>query len=211
MVKIISFGKKQYKMIYKYNEYITEGLRDKMVGKSDDEILSKLNDMSDNDKIETIIKYQLDYDLLPRDKNGVCEFYGNLWVNNMGLTNLPDNLTVNGHLHCSYNNLTKLPDNLSVKGAILDCSNNNLIELPDKLYIGRHLHCDNNNLIELPDNLSVKGTLDCSKNNLMKLPDNLTVNRDLYCYNQKSGIILKLPESAKVNGMFINKLSYKMF
>jgi len=133
-------------MIIKYKEFCNESLKDQMKGKSDDDIKKSLSNLSDSDKIKNIIKYKLSYYLLP------------------------NNLTINGHLVCSYNQLTKLPDNLIVNG---------------------NLNCNTNKLIKLPDNLIVNGNLDCSYNQLKELPDNLIVKGNLYCYNNQ------LPRSTK--------------
>lgn len=59
-------------------------------------------------------------------------------------------------------------------------------------------------LTSLPDDLTIDGDFVCSNNNLSNLPENLTVNGYLFCVNQKDGIKLELPKSAKVTGKFIN-------
>ena len=98
----------------KYLKTYNEGLTDKMVAKSDDEIIKSLDKLSDSDKIIKIIEYKLSYDLLP-DKLIIT---GNLLCENKQLTKLPDNLTVNGYLNCSFNQLTELPNNLIVNGDL---------------------------------------------------------------------------------------------
>ena len=138
------------KNVKTYNNYINESLKDKLKGKSENEMIYILNEISDSDKIIYVIKYKLSYDLLP------------------------DNLTVNGDLLCSYNQLTSLPDNLTVNGDLL-CGVNKLNNLPDNLIVNSNLDCDYNNLI-------VRGSLYCNNNNnLTSLPDNLTINGDLWC------------------------------
>jgi hypothetical protein len=164
------------KHIKSYNESIRQYLKPK----SNEEILDKLSKLYDNEKIETIIKYQLDYSLLPRNEEGFCVYDGDLYINNKNLTKLPDNLVVNGYLDCKNNSLTKLPDNLTIKGS-LDCSNNELTELPDNLVVKNCLYCNYNQLTELPDNLIVNGRLDCSNNKILELPNNLVVKGSLVC------------------------------
>ena len=125
-----------------FKEFINEGLRDKMVGKSNEEVLKSLEKLSDSDKIIAIIKYQLDYSLLPitLDSNGV-----------------PDNLIVKGDLYCSNNQLIRLPDNLVVEGD-LDCGNNQLIELPDNLIVEGGLWCANNKgMLKKPKDAKICG------------------------------------------------------
>jgi hypothetical protein len=134
-----------------------EGLTDRMIGKSNDDILKSLNKLSNNEKILYIIKYQLSYDLLPRDKNGICIYDGNLNCYNNKLTELPNNLTVNGYLDCSYNKLTELPNNLIVNGDLY-CSSNNLTKLPENLTVIGNLSCNyNENKLELPKSAKIKG------------------------------------------------------
>jgi hypothetical protein len=173
-----------------------EGLKDKMKPKSNDEILKTLEKLPDNEKIEKIIRYQLDYNLLLRNEEGICIYNGDLYFSNNQLTSLPDNLVVKGHLDCSFNKLTSLPDNLVVKGN-LDCSFNNLTSLPDNLVVKGNLECSFNKLISLPDNLVVNGYLHCSNNQLNSLPDNLVVKGDLYCKNNKLPKDIKKPKGVK--------------
>jgi len=127
----------------RYLKTYNESIKHLLKPKSDENILKELEKLSDYDRIIKIIKYNLPYELLP------------------------DNLTVNGDLKCSYNQLTKLPDNLTVQGS-LDCSSNQLTKLPDNLTVNGYLYCSYNQLTELPDNLTVKGDLYCSYNQLPK-------------------------------------------
>jgi hypothetical protein len=165
----------------KYLKLYNESLISKMVGKSNEDILKSLDKFSNNQKIITIIKYNLPYELLPRNKEGICIYNGNLYCSNKGIKQLPDNLTIKGDLFCNDNYLTELPNNLVVKG---------------------NLDCNNNLLTKLPDNLKVKGSLDCRFNELIKLPENLVVKGNLDCRINK--VKLELPESAKIKGKFYN-------
>lgn len=131
-----------------------ESLRDKIKGKTDDDIINSLNKLSDSDKIKKIIFLNLSYDLLPTklDTNGVPNdlvVVGSLWCDYNNLTSLPDNLTVQGDLYCTHNKLTSLPKGLVVKG-ILNCRNNLLTSLPDDLIVERDLNCEYN---LLPDDI----------------------------------------------------------
>jgi hypothetical protein len=141
------------KIIKTYNLF-NESLKDKIVGKSKDELIKTLNWLDDSDKIREIIKHKLSYDLLPVD----LIVDGDLNCDN-DLINLPDNLTVNGDLDCSYNQLTSLPNNLVVKCDLI-CRNNKLTSLPDDLVVKGSLYCYNN---DLPKNIKkpigVEGSL----------------------------------------------------
>ena len=102
------------KHIKSYNESVRQYLKPK----SNEEILDKLSKLDDNEKIENIIEYQLDYSLLPRNDEGFCVYDGHLDLWNKKLTKLPDNLVIKGDLWCKNNQITKLPDNLVVKGTL---------------------------------------------------------------------------------------------
>ena len=105
-----------------------ESVKDLLQPKSNDEIIKALEGLSDNEKIKQIIRYQLDYSLLPRNSEGICTYYDYLNCSNNQLTSLPDNLVVNGNLICYYNLLTSLPENLIVKGDLYCGYNNQLPE-----------------------------------------------------------------------------------
>ena len=62
------------------------------------------------------------------------DYKSDLYLANTKITELPDNLTVNGYLYLTNTNITKLPDNLTVKGS-LDLENTNISELPDNLKV----------------------------------------------------------------------------
>ena len=161
----------------KYENYINsmnESLKDKIKGKSDNELIKELDNLNDSDKIKAIIEYKLPYDLLP------------------------DNLTVSGNLFCSRdNNLTSLPDNLIVSDNLYCNNNDNLTNLPNNLIVKGHLDCSYNNLTSLPNNLIVNGNLFCSNNQLTSLPNDLKVNGNLYCNNNNLPKNIKKPIGVK--------------
>jgi hypothetical protein len=132
------------KKIKTYKLY-NESLKDKIVGKSDEELIVSIKKLPKSERIEKIINYQLPYDLLPYP----LIVYSSLWCDDNNLTSLPDNLVVEGDLHCRNNKLTSLPNNLVVNG---------------------NLFCNDNQLTSLPEDLIVKGDLDCRNN---KLPKNI--------------------------------------
>jgi len=150
--------KQELNMIKTFKQY-NESVKDLLIGKSDEDVKKGLDNLPNNKKIETIIKYQLDYSLLPRNSEGICTYYGHLDCSFNKLTSLPDNLTVNGHLYCYDNLLTSLPDNLIVNG-FLNCMFNQLNSLPENLVVEGNLYCGNN---PLPKNIEkpkgVKGKL----------------------------------------------------
>ena len=70
------------------------------------------------------------------------DYYDYLNLRNTNITELPDNLTVNGGLYLNNTNITKLPDNLTVKDS-LDLENTNISELPDNLTVKYNIWISN--------------------------------------------------------------------
>lgn len=169
---------------------------------SNDEIEHYLRRFNKNHRIEKIIKFQLPYELLPRDSNGIC-FYDNLDLDviNCELTELPDNLEVSWTLYCNHNELTKLPKGLKI-GRSLYCYFNKISELPDDLKVKDAIYCDNNRITKLLDNINLKYNLRCDYNLLTELPKGLKLGGYLKCDNNIK--ILELPKDAQIGGQFIN-------
>jgi hypothetical protein len=151
-----------------FNQF-NESLRDKMVGPSKEDAEKSLEKLSENEKIDTIIKYQLDFSLLPRNYDGFCIYHGDLYyMNNNETMELPNNFTVFGNLYCSGTKFI-LPNTLTVENNFM-CNNSQLEKLPDNLFVGGNLYCMNNKLTSLPDNLEVYGIVFCGNN---PLPENI--------------------------------------
>jgi len=149
-----------------YKEFINEGLINKMVAKSDEQINKSFNELSDLDKIEVVINNQLPDGLLP--KNLIVT--GELNLSHKELTSLPDNLdglTVNGKLDLSFNELTSLPNNMTINGDLVVIGNP-LNSLPNNLVVTGNFLCTNNKLTSLPDDLVVDGWFYCGGNQLPK-------------------------------------------
>ena len=91
------------------------------------------------------------------------------------------NIHVKGNLYLSLRGtkITELPDNLSVEGY-LDLKGTKITKLPDNLKVGGSLDLRRTKITELPDNLYVRGDLDLSNTKITKLPDNLYVGRHIY-------------------------------
>ena len=128
-----------------------ESLRDQMTPKSEEDLIKGLDNVSDLEKVEYIIKYKLPYDLLPENPKS-----GGIECKDIGLTSLPDNLTIYGGLDCSNNKLTKLPKGLVVEGVLL-CTNNLLTELPGDLVVGAGMYGKGNPFpydLHIPDGVN---------------------------------------------------------
>lgn len=204
-------------MITKYNEYITEGLRDHMVPKSNEDVLKTLENLSDNEKIKSIILNQLDFELLPLNDKGECVYVGNLVIEHE-IYKLPDNLVIDGslyfeipdgtvnilpsrlkttgHFDCSDHKIDKLPDDLYV-GYDLNCSNCELKQLPDNLYVGNGLNCDNNLVVEYPYNMTVIGSVRFNDNQIHELPSGLVFD-DWVTFN--GNYLMEIPDDIIVKG-----------
>lgn len=99
-------------------EYLRENITDLLGPKSDDEMDKELEMELNNIRIEKIFKNKLPKTLLPRDENGICYYYGDLNISGLGLTELPENLTIYGDLNIRNNNITSLPKGLVVEGNL---------------------------------------------------------------------------------------------
>ena len=72
-----------------------------------------------------------------------------LYLDNLGITKLPNDLYVSGHLNLSNcKQLTKLPDELHVGGNLNLYGCEQLTELPDYLYVGFNLSIKNTPLAD---------------------------------------------------------------
>ena len=67
-----------------------------------------------------------------------------------------NNIQSDLNLYNTY--ITELPDNLTVEGY-LDLGNTNITELPNNLTVNGYLYLNYTNIISLPDNLTVGGDL----------------------------------------------------
>ena len=114
-------------------------------------------------------------------KNGELFYDDDMWLGGSEITQLPDNLTVNGNLDLSGTDITVLPNNLTV-GGYLELWNTCIKYLPDSLTVGDSLDLRGTGIISLPDNLTVGGVLDIRDT---KITDNVEVNTTLSPEQQK--------------------------
>jgi len=128
-----------------------ESLRNKMTAKSEEDMIKALDNLPDLKKVEYIIMYKLPYDLLPENPES-----GGIKCEGLGITSLPDNLTIYGGLYCNNNKLTELPKGLVVEGDF-HCENNLLTSLPDDLEVGAGMWAKGNDFpydLEVPEGVS---------------------------------------------------------
>jgi hypothetical protein len=115
---------------------------------------------------------------------------GNLSLNKVGLTKLPDilkDITVGGYFDCSYNNLTSLENCPKTVGGSFICGFNNLTSLEGSpSSVGGSFICGGNNLTSLEGAPSSVGEdFSCNDNHLTSLTGApKTVGRNFDCsYN----------------------------
>jgi hypothetical protein len=70
--------------------------------------------------------------------------------NNRIITELPDNLYINGWLDLEYTNITKLPNNLYIENNLW-IKNTKITKLPHDLYVGKFIYV---NRTQISNNLS---------------------------------------------------------
>ncbi len=127
-------------------------------------------------------------------KNGELFYDDDMWLGGSKITQLPDNLTIYGHLDLSGTIITVLPNNLTVRGY-LELWNTCINTLPDNLIVGGSLFLNNTGIKSLPNNLTVGGSLELCKTRINTLPDNLIVGGSLFLNNTG---IKSLPDNLKV-------------
>lgn len=160
---------------------------------TDEEIIHALDKLSDSDKIINIIDRKLNFSLLPK---GDLVIDRNFYISG-DVTDLPDNLTINGDFSCMWNDYLKLPENLTITGEF-DCSYTTNITFPTIMEVGGGFNCEESGISELP-NIIYNGELNCCDNEIRELPKNLTIHGELNCNNN---YIKKLPKNLTVHGDF---------
>ena len=181
-------------VIKKFNIFINENITSLLKGKSNDEMIKALEGLSNNKKIEYIIAYQLDYDLLPRDKNGRCIYHNNedeygaysCNLTGYGIKKLPDNLTVHCNLICNNNpELTELPKGLIVNGDMYFFDYPKELKLPHDIQLsGKYYHSIKGKklIIENIKDL-LKGKSDDEIEKKLKVSSDENIARGVFSYN----------------------------
>ena len=96
------------------------------------------------------------------------------WAPDIGY-NIDDNLNITiDDLDLYNSNITELPDNLTINGS-LNLYGVKITKLPNHLIVNEFMDLRNTRITELPDNLIVNGLLGLSGTMITKLPDNLKV------------------------------------
>lgn len=135
----------------------------------------------------TIVDGQLCYSTQIRE-DGPLFSVDELYLCDMDIKSLPDNLTVDGGLWLSGTGITSLPDNLTVTGNLYLDNCTGITSLPDNLTVGEDLDIHGTSITSLPDNFAVGGSLYLSGcTGITSLPDNLMVGRDL-CLDNCTGL-----------------------
>jgi len=140
------------------------------------------------------------------------------------ITELPENLTINGNLFIEATNIKYLPDSLEIHGSLFADKSSLLtlpnIEWPHSVYI------NDTSIQSLPEYLSIGGSIDIQKSKfLKKLPDDMKVRLSLDLTDSaveelgenitiENGLHLKgtavknLPHSLKIKGFLDIRDSY---
>lgn len=178
--------------------------------------------MNKEDLRETVEKFKEETGYLLEVRDNELFYDGNIFLSDKVITELPDNLTVNGNLVIYFGHIKKthnklkvygnfellctqiesLPDNLIIGGTLT--INGTLIKtLPDNLVVGCNLEIRKSNITNLPDNLVVGGNIDISYMNIPKIPNNFIISGKLKLYSNDN---INLPENLTIGGDMV--LSY---
>jgi len=202
-----------------YGNDLNEGIRDKMLPKSSEEILkgleglipfAKLSKIYDN-KVQHLFTDKELRDMFDKldDSIKMKHVLNTFHVKNLyteeEIINYLNTLSNNGKISVIINNdlsYDLLPDELVVNGDLF-CSDNKLVtKLPDNLTVKGHLYAQNSNLKTLPDNLTVTKTLQLRNNKLTTLGKNLKVGGSISCADNLKKISLR--KDTKIGGQFYN-------
>ena len=131
-------------------------------------------------------------------KDGKPYFGGFLNLRGIGITALPEGLTVGGHLDLRETGITALPEGLTV-GGHLDLRETGITALPEGLTVGGALDLEGcASITSLPEGLTVGGYLDLRGTSITALPEGLTVGGALDL--EGCTPITSLPEGLIVGG-----------
>ena len=176
----------------------------------------KYTSMNKEDLRETVERFHKETGYLLEVRDNGLFFDGNIFLRDVELTEIPDNLTVNGNLVIYFGNIKKthnslivyghfslidtqiesLPDNLIIGGSFT--LNGTLIKhLSNNLVVGNNLEIRHVNITSLPDKLIVGGNIDIFYTNITKVPNNFIIGGRLKVND--SGII-NLPENLTIGG-----------
>ncbi len=108
---------------------------------------------------EQIEKFKKETGISLEIKDGKPYYGGNLDLQGIAITSLPNNLVVGDWLDLRGSAITSLPDNLVV-GGLLDLQGIAITSLPNNLVVGGWLDLRGTAITSLPDNLVVGGSLD---------------------------------------------------
>lgn len=129
-------------------------------------------------------------------------------ISHTDITELPDNLFIEGSFDISYTKIKKLPNNLSVNSCLY-MKGMNITELPKDLY-SRGLSFKYSTIEDgALDNMIVDEFLDISHTNIKKFPKNLTVNGMLFASDSVFDVIskdLKVKSSMIFSNSHINEI-----
>jgi len=110
---------------------------------------------------------------------GLNKITGSLDLQGIGITSLPEGLSVGGSLYLRGTGITSLPKGLSVGGS-LDLEGTGITSLPEGLSVGGDLYLRGTGITSLPEGLSVGGSLYLWDTGITSLPEGLSVGGFLY-------------------------------
>ena len=131
-------------------------------------------------------------------KDGKPYFGGFLNLRGIGITALPEGLTVGGHLDLRETGITALPEGLTVGGALDLEGCASITSLPEGLTVGGYLDLRGTSITALPEGLTVGGTIYLCGMSITALPEGLTVGGALDL--EGCTPITSLPEGLIVGG-----------
>lgn len=172
--------------------------------------------MNKEDLRETVERFHRETGYLLEVRDNELFYDGNIFLRDKIITELPDNLTVNGNLVIYFGNINKthnslivyghfslictqiesLPDNLII-GSSFTLNGTFIKHLPNNLVVGNNLEIRDVNITSLPDKLIVGGNIDIFYTNITKVPNNFIIGGRLKVNDSGN---INLPENLTIGG-----------
>jgi hypothetical protein len=125
-------------------------------------------------------------------------FFGPLRTVDHGISFLPSNFTIDGMCILSQSDVKELPENLSVKGHLMCSAPAPFRHIPRDITVNGDLILDNSPVDEFPPSgLNVSGLISLCHSKIERLPDNLKIKGSLHLNGCKLSAV---PTGLSVNG-----------
>lgn len=104
--------------------------------------------------------------------------YGDIDFRGYNVSELPDNMVVNGRMNISYTTIDRLPNNLKVTKDLV-CTGSFITKLPDNLEVWGDVFCGDTQIREIGHNIKIYGLITLWDTPITRKNDKTDINRML--------------------------------